>query len=379
MTTHRIIIDDALPLASELFSHLGDIQLIAGRDIDAQTVQDADALIVRSRTQVNETLLANSRVKFVGSSVVGLDHIDQAWLAQQGIHFYSAQGCNANSVSEYIITLLVEQACLRQQDFKQLTIGVVGVGHVGQKVVAKAQALGFKLLLNDPPRQDQGDACPAGDWQDLDSLLDQADIITLHTPLSFEGAYPSANLIHANRLNRLHANQIIINAARGGIVDEQAWCQSAMHTKLVDCWQDEPHINATLFKQASLATPHIAGHSYDAKLTGGLWVYQQLCKFWQVSPQTHWQQACPAQPAALQLNSHLDNWPAILLDLLHQAYNPHYDHQRLHADTMEQVWRQFEIQRRDYPMRREWPMHTLAKGAQKEWNQALQSLGFRLY
>ncbi|AHF01875.1 erythronate-4-phosphate dehydrogenase [Thiomicrospira aerophila AL3] len=377
--TRRIVIDDALPLATEMFSHLGDIILLPGRAIYAQAVADADALVVRSRTQVNEALLANSRVKFVGSSVVGLDHVDQAWLAQQGIHFYSAQGCNANSVSEYIITLLVEQACLRQQDFHQLTVGVVGVGHVGQKVVAKAQALGFNLLLNDPPRQDQGDACPAGDWQALDDLLHQADIITLHTPLTGEGAHPSANLIHAKRLAKLRADQVLINAARGGIVDEQAWCQSAMTTKLIDCWQDEPNINANLFNQATMATPHIAGHSYEAKLAGGLWAYQQLCQFWQEPEQHHWQQSCPSTPAPLQFNSELTHWPAILLDLLHQAYNPHHDHQRLRAKTIEQVRQQFETQRRDYPIRREWTQHRIAKFAQKEWNQALQSLGFQLY
>ena len=377
--TRRIVIDDALPLAHEMFRHLGDILLLPGRAIDAQAVAEADALVVRSRTQVNQALLANSRVQFVGSSVVGLDHIDQAWLAQQGIHFYSAQGCNANSVSEYIITLAVEQACLRQQEFAQLTLGIVGVGHVGKRVAAKAQALGFKLLLNDPPRQARGETCEAGDWSDLDRLLNQADIITLHTPLTFDGEHPSANLLNANRLARLRADQVLINAARGGIVDEQAWCDSAMTTKLVDCWQDEPNINAALFQQADLATPHIAGHSYEAKLQGGLWVYQQLSTFWGITPATDWQQACPVAPAPLQLNTHLNNWPAILLDLLHQAYNPHHDHQRLQANRIEQVWQQFETQRRDYPIRREWTEHRIAKTAQKEWNQALQSLGFQLY
>jgi erythronate-4-phosphate dehydrogenase len=377
--TRRIVIDDALPLAQAMFSHLGDLQLLPGRAIDAQTVADADALIVRSRTQVNQALLVNSRVKFVGSSVVGLDHVDQAWLAQQGIHFYSAQGCNANSVSEYIITLAVEQACLRQQDFAQLTLGIIGVGHVGKRVAAKAQALGFKLLLNDPPRQARGEPCEIGEWSDLDRLLKQADIITLHTPLSFDGDHPSANLIHRERLLGLSKQQVLINAARGGIVDEQAWCDSAMTTKLVDCWQDEPNINARLFHQATLATPHIAGHSYEAKLQGGLWVYQQLCAFWGVTPQTAWQQACPEAPAPLQLNTHLNTWPAILLDLLHQAYNPHYDHHRLQSDRIEQVWQHFETQRRNYPIRREWTEHRVAKTAQKEWNNALQSLGFQLY
>ncbi|AEG32167.1 4-phosphoerythronate dehydrogenase [Thiomicrospira cyclica] len=377
--TRRIVIDDALPLAQQMFSHLGDIMLLPGRAIDAQAVADADALVVRSRTQVNQALLANSRVQFVGSSVVGLDHVDQAWLAQQGIHFYSAQGCNANSVSEYIITLAVEQACLRQQDFAQVTLGVVGVGHVGKRVVAKAQALGFQLLLNDPPRQARGEACEAGSWSDLDTLLNQADIITLHTPLTLDDEHPSANLLNADRLAKLRADQVLINAARGGIVDEQAWCDSAMTTKLVDCWQDEPKINSKLFHQADMATPHIAGHSYEAKLQGGLWVYQQLCAFWGTTPQIAWQQACPSAPASLQLNTHLNSWPATLLDLLHQAYNPHHDHQRLQADRIEQVWQQFETQRRDYPIRREWTEHQVAKTAQKAWNDALQSLGFQLY
>jgi len=375
----QLIIDDALPLAQTMFGHLGDVHLLPGRDICAAHLAEADALIVRSRTQVNAALLAHSHVRFVGSSVVGLEHIDQAWLAQQAIHFYSAQGCNANSVSEYIITLIVEQACLSQRPFEQLTLGIVGVGHVGRLVAAKANALGIKLRLNDPPRQDRGEACDYGDWVALDALLAEADIITLHTPLTADTAHPTANLINASRLNSLGPNQILINAARGGIVDEQAWCQSAMTRKWVDCWQNEPNINPELFKQASLATPHIAGHSYEAKLNGGFWVYQQLCDFWKVPVQTKWQQACPTPPAPLRLNDRLSDWPAILLDLLHQAYNPYRDHQRLHHDDITKVWHAFEHQRRDYPIRHEWTQHRLAKTSHDDWNQTLTSLGFHLY
>jgi erythronate-4-phosphate dehydrogenase len=374
MTPKRLIIDDAIPYADAIFGHLGDIHLMPGRDIDAESVKNADALIVRSRTQVNQNLLQGSSVKFVGSTVVGLDHIDQAWLSQQGIHFYSAQGCNANSVAEYIISGLLQLAEDDHFDLRQQTLGIIGVGQVGRLVLEKAKALGIDCLINDPPRaQNEGQT----GFTELNELLTQADIITVHTPLKRDGAYPTLNLLNRQNLRYLKPDAIIINAARGGIIDEAAWIDTETRANLIDCWQDEPYINPVLYQKADYATPHIAGHSLEAKINGSTMVYQQLCQFWNIEPQAQWQTHLPPAPAPLKVPE-TNNWQNDLWQIVRQAYDLTQDDKAIRSEQIEQVHKKFEFYRRHYPIRREWRFHRVAKTGSSALNQSLQALGFVL-
>ncbi|WP_044414060.1 4-phosphoerythronate dehydrogenase [Thiomicrospira microaerophila] len=375
MPQKTIIIDDAIPYAKAMFSHLGAIKLMPGRDIDANAVQQADALIVRSRTQVNAALLENSQIKFVGSTVVGLDHIDQAWLKANQIKFYSAQGCNANSVAEYVISGLFDIAEQQQIDLKDCTLGIVGVGHVGKLLQQKAKILGIKTLLNDPPRARlEGEAA----FCSLDELLLKSDIISLHTPLTKTGQDASYHLLNAHNLAHLKPNAILVNAARGGIIDEQAWLKITNKANIIDCWQNEPKINESLYHKADIATAHIAGHSLEAKVAGSEMVYQQLCQFWQVPAQSDWKSLLPASPPPLT-QPDTDNLQSALHQIFRQTYDLRADDQAIRSTDIHQVHNQFETHRRHYPIHREWAQHRIEKSTHNHLNDILTKLGFMLY
>lgn len=377
MTQKRIIIDDAVPYAEEIFSHLGEVTTLPGRGITKETVKDADALIIRSRTEVNETLLKGSNISFVGSTVVGLDHVDQDYLQNNHIHFYSAQGCNANSVAEYVITALYELAEYFKFDLKKKTLGIIGVGNVGQRVYDKASTLGIKCLLNDPPRVESNpELAEEHNYVDLDECL-KADIITVHTPLTQSGHHPTYNLVSADKLASISEDQIIINAARGGIINEQAWVHTAVKANIIDCWENEPYISDDLYKRAWIATPHIAGHSFDAKIAGSSMVYQQLCKFWNIEPSNDWQNALPSPPEPISIDRSIAQQKT-LNRLFNKTHNLLNDDSVIRDMEISEVHKKYEYYRRNFPIYREWHQHSINETSDENLNNLLKYLGFSI-
>ena len=187
----KLMIDDAVWGFKEIFSDFGEIVTLPGREIDRQSLLDCEILIVRSRTKINKELLEGTKVRFVGSTVAGLDHIDEAYLLENNITFASAQGCNANAVAEYVISALANLANDYSFDLSSKTLGIIGVGNVGSRLDLKAKQLGITTLLNDPPRQEiEGNE----GFFDLNTTLN-ADIVTFHTPLTFTGSFPTNNLL----------------------------------------------------------------------------------------------------------------------------------------------------------------------------------------
>jgi len=271
----KLLIDDAVYAHHQIFSTFGEVNTLPGADINQETLRDCDVLIVRSRTQVNETLIKGSDIKFVGSTVAGLDHIDENYLKNNGITFSSAQGCNANSVAEYVISALANIAEDLDLNLSEKTLGIIGVGNVGRRLDYMARQLGMTTLLNDPPRHDKESS---RDFVDLQTAL-SADIVSFHTPLTYKGKYPSANLLGKHNFGCITKDSIIINAARGGIINEKVWQKTQTMANVIDCWNNEPNINQSLQQSAYWATPHIAGHSIDAKFMGSYMVYQALCAF----------------------------------------------------------------------------------------------------
>lgn len=370
----KIVIDDAVPFAKEIFSHLGEVLCLPGREITKTDLLDADALIVRSRTQVNRSLLEGTKVSFVGSTVVGLDHIDQAYLKNQQIHFYSAQGCNANSVAEFVFAEMLILAEELKFDLADKSLAIIGVGHVGKQLQAKAEAFNMKLYLNDPPRQAK-EPENAAIFCDLETAL-QADIISFHTPLTKDGDFPSYHLLSESRLKNIKANQILINAARGGIIDEQAWFKTKTLANLVDSWEQEPNIDPVLYTKSRIATPHIAGHSLDAKLNGSEMVYQTLCQFWQITPQETWKQNIPNPPEAIKLNDgSLQNQ---IYQAVTQAHNPIADDAAIRDSEIVKTIKKFEYYRRHYPEYREWRFQKVTTTKDEKVNNLLNRLGFQL-
>lgn len=373
--TKTIIIDDAVPYAEAMFSHLGHVITLPGKSISAESVKNAHALIVRSRTQVNKTLLEGSSIEFVGSTVVGLDHIDQGYLTNNNIKFYSAQGCNANSVAEYIITMLFMLAEELSFDLSNKTLGIIGVGNVGSRLYKKAQILGIKCLLNDPPKLlKQPGLVETGPYVDLDQCL-TADIITVHTPLTNSGDYPTQQLISAEKLQQIKDTQIIINAARGGIINEQAWSKTKTLVNIIDCWEDEPNIDEALYNSAYIATPHTAGHSLDAKVAGSSMVYERLCDFWEITPDLSWHNLLPKQPEAIQLDS-AKTTQGLLADLFIQTHNIKNDDLAIRAKNITDVHNKYEYYRRNFPIYREWHQHKIQNCKNTKTRNTLISLGF---
>ncbi|HIB28299.1 MAG TPA: 4-phosphoerythronate dehydrogenase [Candidatus Thioglobus sp.] len=332
----KLIIDDACYAYDEIFSQFGEIVTMAGRDINAESVKDADVLIVRSRTKVNEELLKGSSVKFVGSTVAGLDHVDEDYLQANNIKFFSAQGCNSMAVAEFVIATILNLAKKHNFNYQEKTLGIIGVGNVGSRLAAKAELLGIKTLLNDPIRQNKENL---PNFVDLDTAL-SADIVTFHTPLTFDGDYPSYKLLHEDNFHNITDQTILFNAARGGVIVEEIWEKTRTLENIIDCWENEPNINQNLQKTAYLASPHIAGHSVDAKFMGSFMVYKALCKFLDENQQESIKNLI--NPGVLTLLS--DN----LLDCLNEIYDFKQDTKAI------QNLENFEFYRRNYPIRYEW-------------------------
>jgi len=263
-----IVADDQIPFADKIFSKFGYVNLVDGRSIDAGKIKNADILLVRSVTRVNKLLLKNSKVKFVGSATSGIDHIDTDYLRESNIFFSYAPGSNARSVAEYVLNSLIETTrnTTSHASFPDMKVGIIGYGHVGSRVKDFMDIFGVQCTLNDPPLYDK---TKDKSLIDLDQVL-QSDVITLHVPLTKEGAYPTYNLVDEKFLEKLKSNIIFINTSRGEIIDEYALLsfkkRNPESTLILDVWRNEPVINTDLLNKAFIGTPHIAGYSHEAKI-----------------------------------------------------------------------------------------------------------------
>ncbi len=266
----RIVCDANIPAAEAAFGALGSVRLLPGRAITQAEVMDADVLLVRSVTQVDAALLSGTSVRFVGTATAGVDHVDPDALARLGVAFASAPGSNATSVVEYVLASLLEVAEATGFDLAGATLGVVGAGAVGGRLVPRARARGRVVLVCDPPRADAGHT--DHDYRPLADVLDASDIVTLHTPLTEAGRWPTRGLIGAPELARVRPGAILVNAARGPVADGPAVLAARRSEHLgalvLDCWPGEPDPAPALVAVADIATPHIAGYSAEGKWRG---------------------------------------------------------------------------------------------------------------
>lgn len=275
----RVVVDKNNPLVAEAFGQFGEVQALGTKEITRDSIRDAEMVIVRSQTKVTEDLLHGSSIRFVGTATIGTEHVDVEYLRAHGIGFASAPGSNANSVAEYIAAALLTLARRKGIVLHGKTIGVVGVGNVGSKVVRNAQALGMTVLHNDPPLfRATGDS----KFVPLDDLMD-ADVITLHVPLISSGTEPTYHLFDSKRIGKMKKGAILINTARGSVVDNVALNDALERGHLggsvLDVWEGEPDIDRKLLKNVDIATSHIAGYSFDGKLAAVKMMYAAACKF----------------------------------------------------------------------------------------------------
>lgn len=348
----KILVDENMPYARELFSRLGEVKAVAGRPIPVAELAGADALMVRSVTRVNEALLANQAIKFVGTATAGTDHVDRAWLEQAGIGFSAAPGCNAIAVVEYVFSSLLYLAERDGFTLTDRTVGIVGVGNVGTRLQARLEALGVRTLLCDPPRADNGDD---GDFRTLDELVQEADILTFHTPLFKEGPYKTRHLADEALIRRLKPGAILINACRGPVVDNAALlkCLEAGQalSVVLDVWEPEPDLNLALLDKVDIGTSHIAGYTLEGKARGTTQVFEAYSKFVGQAQQVALDTLLPA-PEFGRITLHGKLSQPTLKRLVHLVYDVRRDDAPLRK--VAGIPGEFDKLRKNYLERREW-------------------------
>ena len=350
--TVKILVDENMPYARELFSRTGDVVAVPGRPIPQAELDDADGLMVRSVTKVNAALLSGKPVKFVGTATAGTDHIDEAFLGEQGIAFSAAPGCNAIAVVEYVFSSLL---LLAERDGFQLsdrTVGIVGVGNVGGRLQARLEALGIRTLLCDPPRADR---CEPGVFNTLAEVVAQADILTFHTPLFRDGPYQTLHMADEALLQALKPNTILINACRGPVVDNAALLrvlgQRNDLSVVLDVWEPEPELSLPLLEKVDIGTAHIAGYTLEGKARGTTQVFEAWTQFIGQPQQVALDTLLPAPEfGRITLHGPLDQ--ATLKRLVHLVYDVRRDDAALRHVAA--ISGEFDRLRKHYQERREW-------------------------
>ncbi|WP_455672368.1 4-phosphoerythronate dehydrogenase PdxB [Phocaeicola sp.] len=335
----KIIVDNKIPYINEAIEQIADeVVYLPGNAFTPQDVRDADALIIRTRTHCNRELLEGSRVKFIATATIGFDHIDVNYCREAGITWCNCPGCNAGGVEQYLHAVFLLLKHEKGLDFGNTCLGIVGVGHVGSRIRRMAEALGMKVLLNDPPRADEGEE----GFVDLSTLAQQCDIITFHTPLNREGKYHTFHLADGPFFASLQHKPVVINTSRGEVIDTAALLEALNAGKIedaiIDTWENEPHINLELLHKVFVGTPHIAGYSADGKANATRMSLEALCRFFHIEAKFT---ILPPEMPSVAFSSNAEE--AYL-----QVYDPRRDCKSLREHPEE-----FEHLRGNYPLRRE--------------------------
>ncbi|NDV79606.1 4-phosphoerythronate dehydrogenase [Dysgonomonas sp. 511] len=358
----KIIADKNIPYLKGIADQFGDVVYLDGAAFTHEAIKDADTLIVRTVARFDERNLKDTNVKLICSATIGYDHIDTAYCDSHNIAWRNAPGCNSGSVKQYIVSSLILISRKLGFDLKDKTIGIVGVGNVGKQVAKACEVLGMKVLLNDPPRQraEHGDR-----FVSLDTIKDEADIITFHTPLEKEGKDKTYHLADDLFFNTLKKSPVIINLARGGIVDTQAIKKAIAGNKIsgaiIDCWENEPDIDLGYMNMVDIATPHIAGYSADGKANATRMSLESLAAFYGMDTAPIADIIAPMPDSStLDMDKYIGGDNRVY-DAILDTYNPMDDFNRLMAapETFKQL-------RNNYPLRREYSAYSLLNATQEE-------------
>ena len=346
----RVIVDNKIPFIREAIEHIVDEVVYApGNAFTPELVKEADALVIRTRTHCNRALLEGSRVRFIATATIGFDHIDTEYCREAGIQWANAPGCNAPSVAQYLHSVLLLLQMKRDKSLAGQTMGIVGVGHVGSLVAEVAGDLGMKVLLNDPPREEQEGP---GRYHPLQHLAEECDFISFHVPLSREGGHRTFHLADEAFFRSLRRKPVFINTSRGEVADTPALLHALENGEIsdaiIDVWENEPDIDRTLLQKAFIGTPHIAGYSADGKANATRMALTALCRFFGQKPDFH---IAPPKP----LN------PVITASTETEAYLQMYDPRR-DSDALKANPELFEQLRGDYPLRRERQAYLFRQG-----------------
>nr|WP_267957671.1 4-phosphoerythronate dehydrogenase PdxB [Halomonas zhangzhouensis] len=355
-----MLVDANVPGAEACFGPLGELVRMPGREIDAAALRDVDALVIRSITRLDAATLdaaraKGSRLRFVGTCTIGTDHVDQAALARHGIAFASAPGCNAEAVVDYVLGCLLTLAERQGWRLGERRVGIVGVGNVGGRLLARLSAMDVACLACDPPRAEvEGHE----GFRELETLIGECDVLCLHTPLVRDGPHATHHLLDARRIAELAPGTLLLNAGRGDCIDGQALRQRLSGqgdiSAVLDVWEGEPGIDPALRDLAQIATPHIAGHSLDGKLRGTHQIYAALCRHLGLPARLGLDELLPVPPVTrIALDDGLEAEEALRL-CLRAVYDVRRDHDSLRRESYRLgMAKGFDACRANYPLRRE--------------------------
>lgn len=360
----KIVVDENVPLSKELFGRHGEVYSVPGRALDARLLAQLapDALIVRSVTKVDAALFSQHSPSFVGSCTIGIDHIDAQYLEGRAIKWAHAPGCNAQSVVEYVTSSLNSLGYFDRDEISRLSslsASVIGCGRVGSEVYAELLALGFDVTAYDPFLT----SSPFLRLVSLEQAM-SADVVCIHTPLTTDGMHPTKGMIGKDLLNRLPPHGMVVNAGRGGVIDEDALLTIARERRdlrwVIDVWSGEPKISAELMERVDISTPHVAGYSMDGKRNGSYMIYREFCDHFDlVGP--------PRDSSAAEFLELDEDRLDSLSDTLRAIYDPTLDSIEMkrryqcadEASIGSGDW--FDTLRKQYPVRRERAKYFLSK------------------
>ena len=285
----KTVIDSDIPFLQGVLEPYTAVERVKGSLISPEHLRDARALVIRTRTRCDASLLEGSGVRIIATATIGTDHIDLEWCRRNGITVCNAAGCNARGVLHWVAAVLVHLARTKGLAPDRCTLGIIGVGHVGELVRQYARHWGFRTVCCDPPRQISGES----GFVTAREVFERADIVTLHVPL--DGS--TRHLVDRRMLEGLPHRPFIINSSRGEVVDTLALLESGCRFAL-DVWENEPRINLQALQRAEIATPHIAGYSLQGKANASAMAVQALARHfgWPLR-QWHPGQAGPALAA----------------------------------------------------------------------------------
>jgi erythronate-4-phosphate dehydrogenase len=351
----NITADENIPYVKEAFSTLGKVTTVNGRTLSSDKLLTTDILLVRSVTQVNQQLLQNTPVKFVASATAGFNHIDLAYLQKNNIGFARAPGSNAISAAEYVMAGISLWSLQNNKNLKSLSIGIIGCGNVGSRVKRLCEDVGIKCIINDPPLEALDPT--KYNFSSIEAAL-ACDIVTLHTPLSYDGKHPTYRLLNQYYIDSLKPDALFINASRGEVVEEPALFNRINSENdmslILDVWENEPKIDLALLPYTLIGTPHIAGYSIDGKVRGTEMIYNASCDFLGLKPKWSVKQVDFSNNprSTIKLSNDKDNRSSIL-----EAYNIQQDDKdlkKLLSVTALQDGHYFDSLRKNYPARREY-------------------------
>lgn len=367
----KIIADNTIPFLKGIIEPVGEVTYLHSGEFTAEAVRDAEVLIVRSIDRCNREILQGSRVRLITTATIGFDHIDTAYCAEAGITWKNAPGSNAQSVAEYVLASLIRLSLRRGEPLQGKTLGIVGVGHVGTRVERLCQAYGMQILRNDPPRAEQ-EGSEA--FVSLETIAQEADIITLHTPFTRDGEYPTYHLANKEFVHSFARKPWLINTCRGSVSDTNALLEGLdtgkIHALILDCWENEPRISLPLLERTAIATPHIAGFSADGKANATRMCLEEIERFFHLKIKKLDQ---VAPPAPLQAVIDLDLFRDYRVErAILSSFDPLPVDQALRAAPD-----RFEWFRANYQHPREFKAYTVIHADPKE-AALLESQGFQL-